>query len=77
MDKLPKDEKVTERIIETRPQNTNILGIWWDTTSNILHFKANEERILYELHVGRVTLTKRIALRIVMMVLNKKFGEPK
>lgn len=70
LSELPKDEEKTERLIETSPQSTKILGMWWDTTNDVLRFKVNEERIGHDLLEGSITPTKRIVLRIVMMVFD-------
>lgn len=68
---LPQEDSNTERQIETSPNNnTKILGMWWDTASDMLRFKLDEERIGLDLINGDVTPTKRMVLRIVMMVFD-------
>lgn len=70
IDNLPQAEVTIERQIETSPNNTKILGMWWDTENDLLRFKLNEERIGNELIEGVVVPTKRMVLRIVMMVFD-------
>lgn len=68
---IQQQPQINEKEMPKGQDNTKILGMWWDTTEDMLRYRINDERINTTIH-GDVELppTKRMVLKIVMMLFD-------